>query len=239
MSVELEQIFEGAYFLQGGKKIRIRAEDFLNLPTVVNTLEPILIERAELSLLRFSTLDMATGKVIRSTSLGHALILKPGIGGKWFVGIEDTLTTSYVYYIHQLQRLYFSLFEEHLRYGSDDITPSSKPTPNYYYKPEHQVGVIVVESKNPRHKNGLTQATVSEPLLDELYYLTKDMRLLIRSKRLGYAIWEVVNHSPLFTFAGKDWGLKLAAGRTITEDDTIAAGKWLHDMFTRSNIKFK
>jgi hypothetical protein len=238
MSIELEQIFEGAYFLQNGNKIRIKAEDFPHLPNIVHTLEPILVERAELSLLRFSSMGANTGTLIRSTTLGHSLWLKPGIGGKWFIGIEETLTTAYINYIHQLQRIYFSLFEEHLRYSVDEITPTTKTSNTYYHKPEHRVGSVVVESSNPRHKTGLTQATVTEPIQDELYYLTRDMRLLIRSKRLGYAIWEVVNHSPLFEFAGKQWGLKLAAGRTVTQEDTIAAGKWLLDLFSRSNIKF-
>jgi hypothetical protein len=183
-------------------------------------------------------MDMSTGKMIRSTSQGYALWLKPGVGGKWFIGIDEHLTNSFVYYIHQLQRLYFSLFEEHLRYKIDEITPPTKKL-DFYYKPEHRVGSIVVESTNPRHKTGLTLATVTEPIQDELYYVTKDLRLLVRSKRLGYAIWEIANHSPLFEFAGKQWGLKLAAGRTVTQEDTIAAGKWLRDLFSRSNIKFQ
>lgn len=236
MSVELEQFFEGAYFLQNGNKIRIKAVDFPHLPNIAHTLEPILVERAELSLLRFSSMGANTGTLIRSTTLGHSLWLKPGIGGKWFIGIEETLTTVYVHYIHQLQRIYFSLFEEHLRYKIDEITPT-KTSNTYYHKPEHRVGSVVVESSNSRDKTGLTRATVTEPVEDDLYYITKDLRLLVRSKRLGYAIWEIVNHSPLFEFAGKQWGLKLAAGRTVTEDDTIAAGKWFKQHLINSNVK--
>ena len=238
MAIETEQIFEGAYFLQSGKKIRIKAGDFPNILQVADTLAPILIERAELSLLRFITMDRSLGTVVRSTSLGDKLWLKPGMGGKWFIGVEDTLTAAYIYYIHQLQRLFFSLFEEHLRYASDEITPGTKSGKSYYYKPQHQVGSVVVAPKHPRNKKGFSRKAVLEPVPDEPYYLTPDMRLLIRSKRLGYAIWEVVDSPPLFIYEEKEWGLKLAAGKTVTQEETVKAGKWLLGHLIGSEVNY-
>jgi hypothetical protein len=238
VSIESEQIFEGAYFLQDGKKIRVKAPDFSNILQVLDTLEPILIERAELSLLRFTTMDRSLGTVLRPTSLGQRFWLKPGMGGKWFIGVDKELTSAYVFYIHQLQRLFFSLFEEHLWYPGDDPSSTRKPEKRYYYKPQHQVNSIVVEAKHPRIKKGYTRKAILEPVPDELYYLTADMRLLIRSKRLGYAIWEVVDSPPLFVHDGKPWGLKLAAGKTITEEDTAKAGKWLLGHLVGSEVNF-
>lgn len=238
MSIELEQVFEGAYFLQQGKKIRIKGTDLPNILQVIDTLEPILIERAELSLFRFSTMDRSTGTVLRSTALGNKFWLKPGMGGKWFVGVDEVLTSAYIYYIHQLQRLFFSLFEEQLRYPSDEVPTGKSAKKTYYYKPQHQVGSIVVEANHPRIKKGYSRKAILEPVPDELYYLTSDMRLLIRSKRLGYAIWEVVESPPLFVHDGKPWGLQLAAGKTVTEEETAKAGKWLLDHLIGNEVNF-
>ncbi|WP_343667870.1 hypothetical protein [Chitinophaga sp.] len=238
MQVEIEQIFEGAYFLQQGKKIRIKGTDLPNILQVIDTLEPILIERAELSLFRFSTMDVSTGTVLRPTSLGNKFWLKPGMGGKWFVGVDEVLTSAYIYYIHQLQRLFFSLFEEQLRYSGDETPTGKSAKKNYYYKPQHQVGSVVVATNHPHTKKGDSRNAILEPVPDELYYLTADMRLLIRSKRLGYAIWEVVASPPLFVHDGKPWGLKLAAGKTVTEEETAKAGKWLLEHLTGIETSF-
>lgn len=238
MQVELEQIFEGAYFLQQGKKIRVTGRDLTNILQVIDTLEPILIERAELSLFRFSTMDRSNGTVLRPTALGNKFWLKPGMGGKWFVGVDEVLTSAYIYYIHQLQRLFFSLFEEQLRYPSDEVTTGKSAKKTYYYKPQHQVGSIVVEANHPRIKKGYSRKAILEPVPDELYYLTPDMRLLVRSKRLGYAIWEVVESPPLFVHDGKPWGLQLAAGKTVTEEETAKAGKWLLGHLIGNEVKF-
>lgn len=240
MSIETEQIFEGAYFLQEGNRIRIQPDDFPKLPAILGSLEPILISHAELSMLRFSIINAAAGTMVRSSASGSALTLKPGMGGKWFLVIDDVITASYVIYIHQLQRVYFSLFEEHLRYGGDEIVPVKKTSHNYTYKPEHKVVRVKVESTDPRSRrdrNGDVWDNVLRPWTNEPYYVTSDLRLLIRSKEAGgYAIWEIVHHSPLFTFANKDWGLFLAAGRTVTPEDTIVAGKWLKNHFLQSDI---
>lgn|GEM_PF-1511772 len=239
MQVEIEQIFEGAYFLQQGKKIRIKGSDLTNILQVIDTLEPILIERAELSLFRFTTMDRSQGTVLRTSSLGGKFWLKPGMGGKWFVGVDEVLTSAYIYYIHQLQRLFFSLFEEHLRYPSDEIAPAGKSAKkSYYYKPQHQVHSVVVAANHPRIKKGFSRKAILEPVPDELYYLTSDMRLLIRSKRLGYAIWEVGESPPLFVHDGKPWGLTLAAGRTVTEEETAKAGKWLLGHLIGNEVNF-
>jgi hypothetical protein len=242
MNIELEQIFEGAYFLQEGNRIRIQADDFRKIPGIIDSLEPILVSQAELSMLRFSTVNAATGTMSRETTSGASLTLKPGMGSKWFLVIDDVITASYVVYIHQLQRVYFSLFEEHLRYSSDEIVPRKKSS-SYTYKPEHKIVRVKVESTDPRirrDRKGVAWDNELQTWSNEPYYLTADLRLLIRSKEAGgYAIWEIVHHSPLFTYAGKDWGLILAAGRTITQTDTENAGKWLKDLFSKSDIKFQ
>jgi hypothetical protein len=240
MSIEIEQVFEGAYFIQEGERVRIHSDDFPRIPSIVNTFEPILISHAELSMLRFSLVNATTGVMARDT-----LSLKPGLGGKWFLIIEDVLTPCYVYYVHQLQRLYFSLFEEHLRYANDPITPTGKPPINYEYKPSSRVVRVKIPKGDPRYgdprtkldNKGIAWKPMIQDWPDDPYYVTYDMRLLVRSKVAGYAIWEIVHHISFFSFGGKNWGLKLAAGKYITPAETEAAGKWLHQHLLVSNVK--
>jgi len=245
MRIEIEQVFEGAYFIQEGERVRIHPDDFSGITSIIETFEPILISSAELSMLRFSLTNATTGVMTRDTASGQSLALKPGIGGKWFLVIEDILTPSYVYYVHQLQRLYFSLFEEHLRYANDPIKPSGKPPINYEYKPSSRVVRVKIPKGDPRYsdprtkvdRKGIAWKPMIQDWPDDPYYVSYDMRLLIRSKVSGYAIWEIVHHINFFSFGGKNWGLKLAAGKHITPVETEAAGKWLHQHLLVSNVK--
>jgi len=87
-------------------------------------------------------------------------------------------------------------------------------------------------------RSGLTKADL-EKMLELIppkpwhgypYYLTHDRKLLIRAKIPSYAIWEVGNYNPsYFFFEGKNWGLELVAGRSVTRAETDAAGEWLRE----------
>ena len=236
MPVELEQIFEGAYFRQEGRTIRIQERDFCNITTLCGTLEPILLSSAELSLLGFSYMNHNTGTLSRASENGKIFWLKAGTGSKWLIGIGEHLTDTSIDYIHQLQRLFFCLYEEHIRYSNDKAEKKIKETP-YKIKPYNETVFVddgpVDSPKGQKHRsrNGHHE-TLSIP--DEPYYLTTDCRLLIRTG--NYAIWRVSEKNPAFEYKGRRWGLTLVAGKTVTEEQTISAWKWLQSHVAKNNI---
>lgn len=236
MTVELEQVFEGAYFRQGDKTIRIQEHDFLNMPALCQALEPIIITSAELSILGFSFMNRNTGTLCRTTEQGKIFWLKAGTGTRWLIGIDDHLTTTSIEYIHQLQRVFFSLYEEHIRYPNDRIRKGAKER-RYWVKPYTDFRFVDEGPLDtPRgEKYGTRKGTYHHfPIPDEPYYLTHDCRLLIRTG--NYTIWRVSDKNPLFELRGKKFGLTLERGSKVTEEDRIAAGKWLQNHMINNNV---
>lgn len=133
MPVEIEQISEGYYFFQNSRKIRIQAHDFRKIPEICATLHPIAISPAELSQLNFHGLRFNSGEYERASATGKKLMLKAGNAQRWFVGISPHLSDCHIQYVHELQRLWFALFQEHLRYSNDKVTPPVPVNEEPYY----------------------------------------------------------------------------------------------------------
>lgn len=237
MPVELEQIFEGGYFRYGERNIRIQEHDFHSITALCGILKPIPIESGELSLLRFSIMNRNSVTYSRVTEQGKIFWLKAGTGTRWLVGIGEHLTTTSIEYIHQLQRIYFSLYEEHLRYSSDKIKPLKKDANGYVVKPYTEF-LFVDEGPldTPRgEKYGTRKGTEKHfQIPDDDYYLTYDCRLLIRTG--NYAIWRVSEKNPLFEIKGKKFGLTLERGTNVTEEQRITAGKWLKSHLINNKV---
>jgi hypothetical protein len=158
MPVEIEQISEGYYFSQNNRKIRIQAQDFKKIPALCDTLSPIPISPAELSLLNFHGLRFNSGEYERASADGKKMMLKAGTAQRWFVGFGSHLTECHIRYVHELQRLWFALFQEHLRYSNDKITPPAPAEPDEPYYITHDGRLLIrtgqyaiwrISDKNP------------------------------------------------------------------------------------------
>lgn len=234
--IETEQLWEGGYFLQGDREVRIKPDDYANAPALCRTLNPIPIKALQLSRLRFQILNSNNGSYQKFTDEGNCFLIKAGVGGKWFIGLEDKMSDRYLFYVHELQRLFFSLYAQHLRYTGDEITPPAHQTITYKIGQQQKVSSVVMPSTDPRDKNGYTHISVYESIPLSPYLLSVDCTILIR--RGNWAIWTIDHEQqPLFEFAGRRWGLILAAGKTVTAADTLAAGKWLKQHLIDNVVK--
>lgn len=195
MAVELEEIALGGLFYRNRKVMQIREEDFGNIIAIAGELFPIPIDPIRLWKLGFSR-SITTGVSYKAWQ-GITLYLKPGTLERWVIHFEGVPKVGFVQHIHQVQRLWFNLFGEHLHLNSRK-------------KEEAPVSVPIAEPG--AHTS------------DQPYYFTWDSRLLIRTGRV--AVWRVGKESPLFQYSGGTWGLTLMHGQA-SEEDRILGGKWL------------
>ncbi len=197
--VELEQMGEGYYFLLAGDEIRITSAHFQDAAILCLDLDPIIIEMRQLLRLRFSTLNYARCEYIRETGTGRTMVLHRHKTGKWKVILDGQETQTYIYHIHELQRLYFSHFQELLRFMGDNPAPIQ--TKEYQYKEHTKINYVDAgPGGTRRYPNARLYNSIEVSVPDDDYYLTYDCRLLVRSGK--YAIWRVAEKSPLFEYQG-------------------------------------
>jgi len=212
--LELEQIFLGAYFLLEGERIRINEDQLEGIMVLIDRLEPIPIDRGQLSRLKFVNRDGASGPMVRHSSMDQPFIIQQS-GQSWNFGLGENLFTSKVTYVHELQRAYFSLLGERLFYDGDE-PPKKKPKIYYSQSDELNFQVIVSRSDSNRryrkHDRHIIYNTGSD------YYLVNGGSLLVRSKKLGYAIWEIVNGDLIYV-----------KGNRISVEDTLNARSWIEN----------
>lgn len=186
MAVELEEISLGGLFYRNRKVTQVREEHFANMAAFARELSPIPIDGIRLWKLGFSR-NITTGASYKSWQ-GVTLYLRPGTLNRWLIQFEGVPKIAYLEYIHQVQRLWFNLFGEHLYMTAqkeEETGPGPVVAPGAYAQ-------------------------------DQPYYLTWDSRLLIRTGRI--AIWRVGQESPLFSWGGRSWGLTLLQGQASEED---------------------
>ncbi|SFW22329.1 hypothetical protein [Chitinophaga sancti] len=206
--IEFEQIFFGAYFILEGDRIRINEEQLEGIDMLIDRLGPILIDRGELTRLKFVNKNGASGPMVRESSKSQQFIISP-CGDQWNFGLGNHLFTSKVTYVHELQRAYFSLLGERLFFDGDE---PPKKQPNVYYSTPDELNFQVLVSRsdsNRRYQRHDRQVIFNK---EEDYYLVNCGKLLVRSKRLGFAIWEVADGDLIF-----------AKGNRISVEDTLNA----------------
>lgn len=219
MAVEIEEVGLFGLFFRNGKVMQIREEHFPVMPLLLAELNPIPIDPTRLWKLGFNR-NMTT-EVSYKAWQGVTLYLKPGTLSRWVIQFEGIPKAGFLQYIHQVQRLWFSLFGEHL------YIPKGQPEKKHSHKIKEDRTIIVPIGERRLHtKYNQKTETIHIPAKDEPYYLSWDSRLLFRTGRI--AIWRVGPNSPLFQFKGRPWGLVLIHGQS-SEEDRIHAGKWLHE----------
>lgn len=196
MAVELEEISLGGLFYRNRKVTQVREEHYENIVAFAREISPIPIDGIRLWKLGFSR-NITTGVSYKHWQ-GTTLYLKPGTLNRWILQFEGIPKVAYLEYIHQVQRLWFNLFGEHLypvvKKGAEE-TPGPEP---------------------------LSPPGIYEE--DQPYYATWDSRLLVRTGRL--AVWRIAEQNPLFSWNTKPVGLTLLQGQA-SEEDRLLAGKWL------------
>ncbi|HEY9259350.1 hypothetical protein [Chitinophaga sp.] len=197
-------------------------------------LEPILIDRNELSMLSFTSVrDSKYGEFEKFSATGDRLFIKKNEKDTWNIGIGTYESKTTVKYVHQLQRFYFGMFEELLRRRGDEPAPNQRNT--YYLLTGKEVSVPSGLSDLPGRYQGTTQDYKEHIAYQgQLYYVTWDCWLLIRN--IDYAIWRISPEFPLFEYKGRKWGLTLVGGKQIKQEDTLAAGRWLQNHFAENNL---
>lgn len=232
--IELEQANEGFYFRYQGSVIRIQEAHYPFLPSMRHFLEPIIIDRNELSMLNFTSVrDSKYGMFEKFSTTGDRLFIKKNEKDTWSIGIGTYESKTVVKYVHQLQRLYFGMFEEILRRRGDEPAPTQKNT--YYLLTGKDVSVPAGFSEAPGRYHG-TPELYKEHIAyqGQLYYVVWDCWLLVRN--IDYAIWRISQESPLFEYKGRKWGLALVGGKQIKQEDTLAAGRWLQNHLAENNL---
>ncbi|RPD41774.1 hypothetical protein [Chitinophaga barathri] len=212
--IQLEEIALGGLFYRDKKVMQIREEHFGDLLPLLPRLEPIPIDPQRLWKLGFSRY-VNTGVSYKDWQ-GVRLYLRPATLNRWLVQFEGIPKAGFVQYIHQVQRLWFDLFQEHL------FQPPQARVRQRHVIPEADVSRRLVKDHAISHYKRY-ETTITPPS-DQPYYFTWDCRILFRTGQV--AAWRVDEKSPLFTYAGRNWGLTLLSG-TATEEERIKAGKWL------------
>ncbi|SIO53705.1 hypothetical protein SAMN04488055_5464 [Chitinophaga niabensis] len=210
--VELEEISPyGIYYLDK-KPIQLLEEHFRgNILQLAESLVPVPIDPIQLWRLNFHHQPNtgACSKIWKECKV----IITPAKHG-WTIQFPGIPNAGQIFYIHQVQRLWYAHFQEHLW-----LPKKTKPTP-----PKSLIVEPVVISEKIIHRNRTYMNHTTIHPEDQPYYLSWDSRLLLRSS--DFAIWRVSEKSPLFSHAGRNWGLSLLHGRAV-EEDRIHAGKWL------------
>ena len=85
------------------------------------------------------------------------------------------------------QRLFFSLYSEHLRFTGDEIAAPAKKTIVYKMIPKQKVEYVKGPDLN--EKKGIAKIMITESIPLSTYMLTPNCTCLIR--RLNWAIWTI------------------------------------------------
>ena len=136
MSVELEQLALYGLFHRKGRTYAILERDFGYLVALAAELTPILIDPAKLWRLGFSRV-FTKGMCVKEYN-GIRLGLSPGKRNDWIIQFAGLENAGHVRYIHEVQRLWFAHFSEHL------WMPSHPPAP-----------LTVVVAKPAKPSNGI------------------------------------------------------------------------------------
>ncbi|MBO9152065.1 hypothetical protein ACFOTA_07595 [Chitinophaga sp. GCM10012297] len=210
--VPLEEISLGGLFYRDTKVMQIREEHFGDLLPLLPRLEPIPIDPQRLWKLGFSRY-VNTGVSYKDWQ-GVRLYLRPAAQGRWLVQFDGIPNAGAVRYIHEVQRLWFGLFREHL------FQP--RQLKQRHAMPEWEAGRKLVKDYSFSYYRKYDVAV--KPVRDQPYYFTWDCRILFKSGQV--AAWRVDEKSPLFHYAGRPWGLTLFSG-SASDEDRLQAGKWL------------
>lgn len=111
MPVELEEISLFGLFNMNGKPMQVKEEHFNNIHHLLPQLSPIPIDTQKIQRLGF--LRQSTGIYYREQGSTH-FILRPLKDGRWELYINEGNRIRIISYIHQVQRLWFALFDDHL-----------------------------------------------------------------------------------------------------------------------------
>ena len=111
MAVELEEIALFGFFKLNNRTILIRENDLVNIPVLANDINPIPIDAQKLQRLGF--LRHPNGIYYRQQG-SVEFLLRPLKNGQWEFCIDESKRIRILSYIHQLQRLWFALFDDQL-----------------------------------------------------------------------------------------------------------------------------
>lgn len=111
MPVELEEIALLGLFTLNNRTIQIKEEHFSNINSILKDLKPIRIESQKLQRPGFLRYP---GGIYHRKHGTCEFVLRPTKSGRWEFAIDSGQPIRVVTYIHQIQRLYFDLFEDHL-----------------------------------------------------------------------------------------------------------------------------
>lgn len=210
--VELEEIYPYGIYKWRGKAIQLLEEHFSKgILSLAEELIPIPIDPIQLWRLGFS--NNPNNNICTKTWKECKIIICPAKQG-WTIQLPGIPDAGQIFHIHQVQRLWYAHFQEHL--WLPKVTKHTPPK-SVIVEPE-----VISEMVVHRNRTYVNHTTVHPE--DQSYYLSWDSRLLIRPA--GWVIWRVSEKSPLFDFGGRKWGLTLLQG-IANEEERIAAGKWL------------
>ena len=111
MPVELEEIALFGFYKLNNRTILIQEKDLANITTLSSELTPIPIDSQKLQRLGF--LRHPNGIYYRQQG-DIEFLLRPLKNGQWEFSIDGNNRIRILAYIHQLQRLWFALFDDHL-----------------------------------------------------------------------------------------------------------------------------
>ena len=111
MAVELEEIALFGFFKLNNRTILIRENDLVNIPVLAKDINPIPIDAQKLQRLGF--LRHPNGIYYRQQG-SVEFLLRPLKNGQWEFCIDESKRIRILSYIHQLQRLWFALFDDQL-----------------------------------------------------------------------------------------------------------------------------
>lgn len=121
MPVELEEISLFALFNKNGKPMQVREEHFSNIPDLLKDLSPITIDTQKLQRLGF--LRHPTGTYFMENGTTEFL-LRPLKDGRWELYLNQGNRIRVISFIHQVQRIWFALFDDHL-FIPKGVTPKA------------------------------------------------------------------------------------------------------------------
>lgn len=111
MAVELEEVSLFALFTLDRRTVQIREEQLAKIPDLAKDLQPIPIDPQKLQRLGFQRYP--TGMYYKKQG-SCEFLLRPLRNGVWEFVLDGGQRIRTVAYIHQVQRLWFALFDDHL-----------------------------------------------------------------------------------------------------------------------------
>ena len=195
MPVSSDQVAKGFYFWLDGRRESIWEIHFPRLNELLKLLNPIAINGDELTALGFE-------KRGESEYIKHGWSFTMSCkqqefnyqkSNYWQIAFDNQPTRIQIAYIHEVQRMWFIMTKDILRYRSASSLPGQ---PGYTPK-DH-------------------------------YSLSANLRWLSRHPR--HAIWEIAEDNyPVVQIHDHIFGIKLVAGRNVTDAETKTALDWLTD----------